>query len=247
MNAVALRAHVESVLAKRCPAPFAPLRPKLNEKIPTGIAEVDRLTAGGIPQGELSEICGPASSGRTSLLLGLMAEVTNRDELCALVDVNDSFAPDFAAQVGVDLESLLWVRCGGKKSGGELRRVEHGMRAVDLLLESGGFTLVIFDLGDVSPQAARRIPLASWFRFRKAVEHKSTAFVVMEDESHARSCAALVLSLRKKREQWSQLGGEEYPTGTLLGEISCSAAVARGKPASSVPPADFQLGSWWAV
>src|SRR5207302_1859118 len=127
MNAVALRAHVESVLAKRCPAPFAPLRPKLNEKIPTGMAELDRLTAGGVPQGELSEICGPASSGRTSLLLALMAEVTSRGELCALVDVNDSLAPDFAAQAGVQLESLLWVRCGGKKAGGGLRRVERGM------------------------------------------------------------------------------------------------------------------------
>src|SRR5206468_630891 len=162
----ALRAHVESVLAKRCPAPFAPLRPKLNEKIPTGMAELDRFTAGGIPQAELSEICGPASSGRTSLLLALMAEVTSRGELCALADV--------------------------------------------------------------SPEAARRIPLASWFRFRKAVEHKSTAFVVIENEPHARSCAALVLALNKNGEQWAKLGGEEYSAGTLLREVSCSAAVARG-------------------
>jgi recombination protein RecA len=247
MNAVALRAHVESVLAKRCPAPFAPLRQKLNEKIPTGIAELDLLTAGGLPQGELSEICGPASSGRTSLMLALMAEVTGRGDLCALVDVHDNFAPDLAAPAGVDLGWLLWVRCGGKKAGGELQRVEQGMRAVDLLLESGGFTLVIFDLADVSLQAARRIPLASWFRFRKAVEHKSTAFVVMEDQPHARSCAALVLSLSRSSEQWAKLDGEEHPAGTLLREISCSAAVARGKPMSSIPSADFRLGSRWAV
>jgi hypothetical protein len=247
MNAVALRAHVESVLAKRCPAPFAPLRPKLTEKIPTGFAEIDQLTAGGVPQGELSEVCGPASSGRTSLQLALMAEVTSRGDLCALVDVNDNFSPDFAAQAGVDLESLLWVRCGGKNSPGELRRVEQGMKAVDLLLESGGFTLVIFDLADASPQAARRIPLASWFRFRKTVEHKSTAFVVMENEPHARSCAALVLSLNRSGEQWSKLGSEEYPSGTLLREVSCSAEIARGKPVSRIPMANFELASRWAV
>ena len=247
MNAVALRAHVESVLAKRCPAPFAPLRPKLNEKIPTGMAELDRLTAGGVPQAELSEICGPASSGRTSLLLALMAEVTSRGELCALVDVNDSLAPDFAAQAGMHLESLLWVRCGGKKAGGELRRVEQGMKAVDLLLESGGFALVIFDLADVSPEAARPIPLASWFRFRKAVEHKSTAFVVIENEPHARSCAALVLALNKNGEQWAKLGREEYSAGTLLREVSCSAAVARGKPVGNASSANFQLASRWAI
>src|SRR5689334_548132 len=122
MNAVALRAHLESVLAERCPAPFAspPLKPR--EKIPTGIAELDRLTTGGIPLGELSEICGAASSGRTSLMLALMAQATGRGELCALVDVNDAFAADFATPAGVDLESLLWVRCGGKKADVELRR-----------------------------------------------------------------------------------------------------------------------------
>src|SRR5690349_18289057 len=43
--------------------------------IATGISAFDQLT-GGIPRGALTEICGPASSGRTSVLLSLMAQMT---------------------------------------------------------------------------------------------------------------------------------------------------------------------------
>ena len=48
----------------------------------------------------------------------------------------------------------------------------------DLLLQSGGFGLVAIDLGDVPDTAARRIPLASWFRFQRAVEPTATVLLV---------------------------------------------------------------------
>src|SRR5437899_2574264 len=82
---------------------------------------------------------------------------------------------------------------------------------------------------------------------RKAVEHKSTAFVVIENEPHARSCAALVLSLNRNGEQWARLGGKEYSAGTLLREVSCSVALARGKPVGNASSANFQLASRWAI
>ena len=96
------------------PASRLGVRPQ-PETIPTSIPQVDKLT-GGVPRGGLTEIFGPASSGRTSLLLALLAQTTAREEVCALVDASDAFDPHSAAAAGVDLKRLLWVRCGRKVS-----------------------------------------------------------------------------------------------------------------------------------
>src|SRR5579862_6609517 len=82
--------------------------------VATGIAELDALTSG-IPRGALTEIYGPASSGRTSVQLALLAEMTRRQEVCAIVDVSDSFDPHSAAAAGVDLQRVLWVRCASNE------------------------------------------------------------------------------------------------------------------------------------
>jgi recombination protein RecA len=178
----------------------------------TGIAPVDELT-GGVPRGALTEIFGPASSGRTSLLLLLVAQMTAREEVCALVDTSDAFDPQSAAAAGVDLKRMLWVRCGKKVSSSSFRvsrknraaaekretrneklaALEQALRAADLLLQAGGFGLLVMDLGDIPPAIARRVPLTSWFRFRRAVENTETALVVIEQEASAKSCASLVL------------------------------------------------------
>src|SRR6185436_16233615 len=57
----------------------------------TDAAALDTRLGGGFPRGQLSEIIGPRSSGRTSLLLQTMAAATARGELVALVDVLDTF------------------------------------------------------------------------------------------------------------------------------------------------------------
>src|ERR1700683_2612830 len=83
------------------------------EMVSSGIAAMDALT-GGLPRGCLTEICGPASSGRTSLLLAALAAATQRGEFCAVVDASDALDPHSAATAGIELERLLWVRCGEK-------------------------------------------------------------------------------------------------------------------------------------
>ena len=80
------------------------------EMVSTGVPAIDALT-GGLPRGALTEIVGPASSGRTSLLLSLLAQATARQEACALVDASDAFDPESAVAAGIDLKRLLWVRC----------------------------------------------------------------------------------------------------------------------------------------
>ena len=81
------------------------------ETVSFGIAQVDALS-GGLPRGCLTEVCGPESSGRTSMLLAALAAATQREEICTLIDASDAFHPHSAAAAGVNLERLLWIRCG---------------------------------------------------------------------------------------------------------------------------------------
>ena len=79
---------------------------------PSGVSELDEVLGGGFPRGSLVELCGPASSGRTSLAFSLLAQATERQEACAFVDVSDSLDPVSLAAAGVELPRLLWIRCG---------------------------------------------------------------------------------------------------------------------------------------
>ena len=190
MPAAALKKQFESLLDGHLdwqsrPAP---------ERVRTGISEVD-VSTGGLPRGCLTEIFGLPSSGRTSLLLAILAEATARDEVCALVDAEDSFDPASAAAAGVRLHRLLWVRCG--------HNAEHALKAADLLIQGGGFGLVAMDLCDTPNETARRISLTSWFRLRRAVEHTPTVLLALARQSNAKTCASLMLECRRERTEWS--------------------------------------------
>lgn len=202
-------------LAAVTPASRLEVRPA-PELVSSGIREINALT-GGLPRGCLIEVCGPASSGRTSVLLAGLAAATQRQEACALVDAGDALHPQSASGAGVDFERLLWVRCGedaprknsprkrassSSWSFDEFRReknegpVEQALRITDLLLQSGGFGMIAVDLGDVPQQVARRIPLTSWFRFQRTVENTPTILFVIAPAPCAPACAALLLQLR---------------------------------------------------
>jgi recombination protein RecA len=168
------------------------------ETVPTGVAELDAAT-GGLPRGALTEIVGPASSGRTTLLHSILAHAAEREEVCALVDAEDAFCPHEAAAAGAALDRLLWVRCP--------HNAEHALKTTDLLIQGGGFGLVILDLGDTPVAAARRISLTSWFRLRRAVEHTPTVFVALARQANARTCASLVIECSRAKAGWSGARG----------------------------------------
>ncbi len=190
------------------------------EMVSAGIHAIDALT-GGLPRGCLTEIFGTASSGRSSVLLAALAAATQRQGVCALVDVTDAFNPHSAAAARVTLDRLLWVRCGRERKprdreGHDFNRanktslrvralackrkiegpVEQALRVTDLLLQSGGFGLVAIDLSDVPLKMARRIPLTSWFRFQRAVENTPTVLFVIGQVPCAQTCATLLLKLQ---------------------------------------------------
>jgi len=217
-NLPAELASADPRLAHITPASRLDIHPA-PEMVSSGIPAIDALT-GGLPRGCLTEICGPASSGRTTLLLSALAAATRRGEFCVVIDASDTLDPHSAEAVGVELDRLLWVRCGESSPQRERSpqrhrdtekkslknqisrsknqaedRVEQVLRATDLLLESGGFGLIVLDLADVPLQAARRIPLTTWFRFRRAVENKPTILLAIEQYPIAGSCSSLLLQL----------------------------------------------------
>jgi recombination protein RecA len=196
-RANALRLQVETALAGRVASPFEYRDRRVVETAPAGVPEIDRLT-GGLPRGGLTEICGPPSSGRTSVLVAAMAARTEAAEVCALVDARDAFDPQSAAEAGVRLGQLLWVRC---------RNVDQALRTADLLIQGGGFGLIALDLGDTPARVARAIPLLVWFRMRRAVEHTPTILVALEQESNAKTCASLVLRLSAREARWAETSG----------------------------------------
>ena len=330
-------------LSRVTPASRLDVRPA-PEMVSSGVAEFNLLT-GGFPRGCLTEIYGPSSSGRTTLLLAALAAATQRGEACALVDISNALDPHSASTAGMEFKNLLWIRCGAKDPAlkpehtfpespsssaylilpsadensssshvrspllspdplgekhlevrprtmmGRVRtenmkpdqiknlqaqqpgqfgidhaqrklprsyenrnpvraernpaghsaymsrdtkslarntahtlkereerklertkewaRLEQALKTTDLLLQSGGFGMVVIDLSDVPEKFARRIPLTSWFRFRRAVENTSTVLLVLAQAPCARTCASLLLRLAEQSAVLSRHSSEE--------------------------------------
>jgi recombination protein RecA len=317
---------------------------------PSGVAELDAVLGGGFPRGSVVELCGPVSSGRTSLAFSLLAQATERQEACAFVDVSDSLDPISLAAAGVELPRLLWVRCGeigdrrpdlktssyfapagkeiGKTSGlnaaskkpmpvhgwrhprelmrgvdqaipslkgkqpilaeaaqlhvvarcaGEQverdrelprrgfrpprslpslcesnpppqvrsvgksvkpwKRLEQALKTTDLLLQSGGWGVVVVDLGGISWVDARRINLSMWFRFRRAIENTPTILLLLGEESCAKSCASLVLRCQRRTDNWSRAAASVQAGISTFEGFEVQGEVMRSRGLSQ--PADF--------
>lgn len=206
MRAAFSKAEIESEITSRFGSAFKLHEKRPAEVISTGITQIDSFTCGGLPRGAIAEVFGPASSGRTSFMLSALAHATNHEEVCALVDTNNSFDPESAAQAEINFERVLWIRC--------TNNLEHAFKATDLLLQGGGFGLVMLDLGDVPAKSARRIISSWWYRFRRTLEATPTALIVITEESCVRSCASLALELRGETCLWSS--SSEKPIGAAL-------------------------------
>jgi len=367
MNAAALlRSKIQATLAPhlRAELEFRPHVPP--DVVASGIFELDALVGGGLPRGALTEVCGPTSSGRTSLVYSVLAQMTRKQEACAVVDVSDALDPESLAGAGADLTRILWVRCGGAKaaeqthaqelqttknrsssipiktqnrigsnsrhprdsargldtamefllqkniapennwrtplppkpgvpvnpygaqcSGGQAPldrqaprradyflsqhkglpmqedvpqvkavsgnlkaqspsfplgryekpwpRLEQAVKAVDLLLHGGGFGTVVLDLGSMPWADARRIPLTTWFRFRRAVENTPTLLIVLTESPCAKTCASLVLGCQRKGEEWAHASTLGHPRNrATLGGFDVQVEVLRSRVQASI-------------
>jgi recombination protein RecA len=257
-SSAALRKQIESDFRHRYPAVLTPSVRTVRELATTGITEIDDLLNGGLPTGAISELTGPTSSGRTSIAIAFLAQRT-QDSVCAWIDAKDNFDPESAAANGVSLNRLLWVRCrnvSSAKTFDSLRnaasiksqpwtRLDQALRASDMLLQAGGFSAIVLDLGDESTEYGRRIPLATWFRFRQAAERTRCSLIVLGHTSYAQSSAEIVLecergtvnsvngtvirafnfSTRRRRERFSPLTSidRKPPTSTWTSDVAWNA------------------------
>jgi recombination protein RecA len=102
------------------------------------------------------------------------------------------------------------------KTRGPWQRLEQALRTTDLLLHSGGWGIVVFDLGNIPWIDARRIELSTWFRFRRTIENTPTILVLLAEESCAKSCSSLVLHCRRKQENWTHLDVQKKTSGVAM-------------------------------
>ena len=248
-SAASLRDQIQALVEKRVPGALGLRSSVCPETVDTGIPTLDKVI-GGIPRGALTEICGSPSSGRTTLLLSLLKQFTATGECCAIVDANNSFNPVSARCSGVDLQRLLWVKCATPHP--RLTPIDKALQAADWIIHAGGFGMVALDLGDLAPQIAQRISLATWFRLRRGVESTRTALIVIEQQPFATSCASLVISVRKNISEWdstrARLQHPKLLTGTnFTADVvrSSRIATAERKPPRQVTAA-YRIPTSWA-
>jgi hypothetical protein len=181
--------------------------------IATDVATLDRCLRGGLPRGQLSEIVGAQSSGRTALILQTIAASTRRGEIAALVDTFDRLDVASAADAGIDLNRLLWIRgrCHLQSANFNLKiadskiedsRIAQALKALNLVLQAGGFACVVLDVADAPLVALKRIPFTTWLRVQRVIEGSETACVLVGPQPLARSAGGLTLML-SGRTRWT--------------------------------------------
>lgn len=188
-------------------------------KAAVGLLDVDAQLRGGFPRGQMSEVVGSRSSGRTTIVHALLAAATARGELTALVDSLDTFDPPSAAAANVDLQRLLWVRGpslahSSIASASALRAaadmpmnpggqglfqtaVERAIKAFNLILQAGHFGVVVLDLADVPIAVIRRLPFTTWLRLQRVIEGGEPAGLLVAEASIGRSPRGLTLQVQR--------------------------------------------------
>jgi hypothetical protein len=177
--------------------------------------------------GEITEIVGRLSSGRTSLLMAILRDATQRGAVAALVDVDEVFDAVSATRAGVELDRLLWVRCGGRR--------DVALRASDLLARCPGFAIVALDLGELAP----RLSLAAAFRLRLAARRSRVALVVLTSRRIAGAGAALAIDPIQTGVDWTG----PARTATRLACLRSRVRVLRDRAALPTPAANL---TWWS-
>lgn len=171
---------LRNLLAECFPQPV--IRPA--HRVATGLPAIDEAIGGGFPKSAITELSSPqVSAGSALLLYALLQNAQRAGHFLALVDGRDSFDPQAAGNRR--LRNLLWVRC---------TKALEAVKAADLLLRDGNFSLVVLDLVLNASAELRKIPQTSWYRLQRLVETAPTAFLVLTRASMV-SSAQLKLSL----------------------------------------------------
>jgi hypothetical protein len=216
----ALKIALEDLLRDRKLAPEAldlRLRDRRLDPFSTGISALDKRLAGGFPRGQTSEIHGPLSSGRMAVALGVARATTRQGRCAAWLDTADGLDPVSAHDAGVDLSHLLWLRGN--------RNLTEALKALGVLLCSGLFELVVFDLIGMPLPAIRCLPAATWLRLQRMIEGSPAALLLLAENHCFRSSGGKTIALRPSHALWSAQGPGRFLSGVAC-RASCGAFFA---------------------
>ena len=186
---------------------------------------VDQL----LRQGAMTELVGPLSSGRTSLLMLCLRAVTRRGALAALVDTDHAFDAAGAAATGVELARVLWVRAEGHR--------RHALKAADLLVRCPGVALVALDLGESPP----RLSFGAASRLRLAARRSGVALLIVGARRVAGGAAALSIAARRDRLAWAGPGSSPRRLAGMRSEFHL--VRKQGAPPAASPAERL----WWTA
>jgi len=183
--------------------------------------------------GTITEIVGELSSGRTSLMMACLRDVTAGGGTAALVDADGAFDPASAVRAGIALSRLLWVRCGGRR--------QAALAATDLLARCPGFALVVLDAGETPP----RVTLGAAFRLRQAARRAGVAVLLVGRRRVAG--AGATLAVRTSRDALAWAGSRRAPT--RLAGMGTRVQIVRSQGASRVSSSvgDLDERRWWTA
>lgn len=151
-----------------------------------------------LTRGAITEFAGAASSGKTSVALSLLAKLTAFGEICAVVDSCGGFDAYSAVLAGVELENLLWIKCGGD--------VEKAFMSADYLVQAKGFGCIWLNLNGLPENKLRLVPKTYWFRYRTRIKETPTLLVVTSPESVTGSASQHGFEMTRERAIWSGTG-----------------------------------------
>ncbi|MDL2294218.1 recombinase RecA [Ruminococcaceae bacterium OttesenSCG-928-D13] len=107
------------------------------DSISTGSVSLDMaLGVGGLPRGRVIEIYGPESSGKTTLALHVVAEAQKKGGVAAFIDVEHALDPEYAGNLGVDVDNLLVSQ---PDTG------EQALEITEALVRSGAIDAIVID------------------------------------------------------------------------------------------------------
>ena len=186
--------------------------------ISTGFPGLDRaLGIGGLPQGKVCELVGPATSGKTTLALKFLAQAQSGGKQVSYIDQALYFDPDYAYRCGLDLSHLQV---------GTSHDLREALAATEALARSGGFSALVLDVLDffwTDPGAApllastlnRLPPFLSRSGTTLLVLHESSTDSALADGSPSSGSPALstlahyaAVRLRVARERWLRRHGD---------------------------------------
>ncbi|MCS7049454.1 MAG: recombinase RecA [Verrucomicrobiae bacterium] len=151
--------------------------------IPTGALSLDlALGVGGIPRGRVTEVFGPESSGKTTLMLSVIANAQRAGGLAAFIDVEHALDPAYAKRIGVNLEDLLVSQ---PDSG------EEALTIAETLIRSNAVDVVVVDsvaalvpkaelegaMGDAAVGAQARLMSQAMRKLTAAIHKAKTACI----------------------------------------------------------------------